>query len=47
MPNKKAKRNKDERKEKNKYLETHGRTPSQIKRKKERAAKRKKLQQAF
>ena len=43
MPNRKAKRNKDERKEKNKHLETHGRTPSQIKRRKERAAKRKSI----
>ena len=33
MPNKKAKRRKYERREKNRYLQQHGRTPAQIKRK--------------
>jgi|TARA_B100001964_G_C13870173_1_gene438323 hypothetical protein len=37
MPNRKAKRRKDERREKDKYLSRHGRTPAQIKRKKARA----------
>jgi len=34
MPNKKAKRRKQERLEKNEYLAKHGRTPAQIRRKK-------------
>ena len=36
MPNKKAKQRKQERRAKNDYLQKHGRTPSQIKRKKKR-----------
>lgn len=36
MPNKKAKRRKDEKREKDEYLSRHGRTPAQIKRIKNR-----------
>ena len=36
MPNKKAKHRKQERVEKDQYLNKHGRTPAQIKRKLER-----------
>ena len=36
MPNKKAKLRKQERREKNEYLQKHGRTPGQIRRKKKR-----------
>ena len=36
MPNKEAKLRKQERREKNEYLKTHGRTPNQIKRKSKR-----------
>ena len=42
MPNKKAKQRKQERREQNKYLAKHGRTPAQIKRKKLREQSRKK-----
>jgi hypothetical protein len=41
MPNKKAKRRKQERQEKNEYLAKHGRTKAQIKRKKLRDQRRK------
>ena len=47
MPNKKAKRRKDERRERNKYLSKYGRTPAQIKRKKAREERRKGVQQPF
>lgn len=47
MPNKKAKRRKYERREKDKYLKQHGRTPAQIKRKKKREERRKGIQQSF
>tara|TARA_Y100001951_G_scaffold67987_1_gene54910 strand:- start:1363 stop:1503 length:141 start_codon:yes stop_codon:yes gene_type:complete len=40
MPNKKAKRRKNERQENDKYLSIHGRTPAQIKKKEARAEKR-------
>ena len=36
MPNKKAKQRKKERREKNDYLQNHGRPPAQIARKKKR-----------
>ena len=36
MPNKKAKERKQKRRELNEYLQKHGRTPAQIKRKKKR-----------
>lgn len=36
MPNRKAKNRKQERREKNEYLKRYGRTPAQIKRKKEK-----------
>tara|TARA_R100000750_G_C2276324_1_gene69458 strand:+ start:174 stop:380 length:207 start_codon:yes stop_codon:yes gene_type:complete len=39
MPNKKAKRRKQERRERDEYLSTHGRTPAQIKRKAKREKK--------
>ncbi len=39
MPNKKAKQRKQERKEKNEYLRTHGRTKKQIERFKRRNRK--------
>ena len=44
MPNKKAKRRKDKRRETDKYLSKYGRTPAQIKKKKEREERRKGLQ---
>ncbi len=47
MPNKKAKRRKDERREKDKYLRKHGRTPAQIERNKKREERRKGIQQSF
>jgi len=39
MPNKKAKRRKQDRREKDEYLSKHGRTPAQIKRKAKRDTK--------
>ena len=36
VPNKKAKQRKQERREKNEYLQKHGKTPGQIRRKKKR-----------
>ena len=47
MPNKKAKRRKDERREKDKYLRKYGRTPAQIERNKKREERRKRIQQTF
>jgi len=40
MPNRKAKRRKEERREKDKYLNKYGRTPAQIKRIKKRQERR-------
>ena len=39
MPNKKAKRRKQDRREQNEYLQKHGRTAAQIRRKKNRRRK--------
>ena len=47
MPNKKAKRRKNERREKDKYLSKYGRTPAQIERNKKREERRKGIQQSF
>ena len=47
MPNRAAKRRKDERREKDRHLSRYGRTPAQIERKKKREERRKGIQQPF